>query len=176
MAAIALGAVASAMDILNPVAVGARHADFLVALADMARRAGDVAVRAPQRKLRPVMVIGLDAPPCGLAMAAIAGFAKTPFVRILRLVTIEAPSWRIAKLDILQVTADAGHCLVSIPQLEVRHCMIERLAVEQDDVRITPLVIGMTLRAFLLRRVGLAAVKPPGRLAIGGDVLVAGEA
>jgi hypothetical protein len=45
VAGYALGVVASAMHILNPVAIYARCADSLVAFADMARRARDIAMR-----------------------------------------------------------------------------------------------------------------------------------
>jgi hypothetical protein len=171
------GAVAPAMNILNLVAAGAGHADFLVALADMARRAGDVAVGAPQRKLRPVVIVGLDAPPRGFAVTAVARLAEPPLVRVAGLMAVEAPpSRRVAEFRVLRVTSAAGHRLVGLPQFEVRQGVVERLAVKQDDVRIAPLVIGMALRAFLLRRVGLAAVKPLGRQPVGGNVLVAGQA
>ena len=54
--------------------------------------------------------------------------------------------------------------------------MIEGLAVELDDVDISPLVIRMTMVAFLLRCLRIAPMKRPTGLAIGGNVLVAGHA
>jgi hypothetical protein len=107
VAGFALGAVASAMDVLNPVAIDARRANALVALTDVAGCAADVAVGVPQRKLCLVVVIRLDPLPRRLAVAVVARFAETPFVRILRLVTIEAPPRRISEFDILCVTAAA---------------------------------------------------------------------
>src|SRR6516225_642052 len=60
---LALPAVAAAMNIVDAVAIDARCADVPVAFADVAGVAGDVAVGVPQRKPRPVMVVGLHAPP-----------------------------------------------------------------------------------------------------------------
>jgi hypothetical protein len=65
---------------------------------------------------------------------------------------------------------------VGIPKLKIRRCVIKRLAVEQDDVGISAFVIGVTMGAFLFRRIRLAPVKSLGRLAIGSGVLVASQA
>ncbi len=109
------GAVPPAVDVLNAVAIDARRADALVALTDMAGRAADVAVGAPQRKLCLVVVVRLDPPPRRLAVAAVACFAETPLVRILRLVTIEAPPWRVSKFHVLCMTAVALRRPVGLP-------------------------------------------------------------
>lgn len=173
VAGLALGAVASAMDVLNPVAIDTRRANALIALTDVAGRAANVAVGAPQRKLCLVVVVRLNPPPCRLAVAAVACFTQTPFVWILRLVTIEAPPRRISEFHILCVTAAALHGPVGVPQLEIRQRVIERLAIEQDDVRVASLVVAVALRALLFRRIGLTAMKSSRRLTIGGDLLVA---
>jgi hypothetical protein len=163
VAGCALGAVLSAMDILNPMAIHARRADSLVAFANMARGARHVAVRTLQRKHGLAVVERLCATPCGLAMTIVAGLPKTPLMRIICLVTIEAASGGVAKLHILRVTAVAWHSLVGIPKLEIRRRVIKCLAVKQDDVSISTLVIGVTMGAFLFRRIGLTPVKSPGR-------------
>ena len=54
--------------------------------------------------------------------------------------------------------------------------MIKCLAVKQDDVSISTLVIGVTMSAFLFRRIRLTPVKSLGRLAIGSRFFVAGQA
>jgi len=54
--------------------------------------------------------------------------------------------------------------------------VIKYLAVKQDDVSISTLVIGVTISAFLFRRIRLTPVKSLGRLAIGSGFFVAGQA
>jgi len=54
--------------------------------------------------------------------------------------------------------------------------VIKYLAVKQDDVSISTLVIGVTISAFLFRRIRLTPVKSLGRLAIGSSFFVAGQA
>jgi hypothetical protein len=176
VARLARGSVPSGMDILNLVAVDAGCADPLVAFADMAAGARDIAVRALQRKLGLVVVESLHATPCGLAMTIVARFPQAPLMRIVRLMTIEAASGGVAELHVLCVTAVASHCLVSIPKCEIRKCVIECLAVEQEDVGISPLVIGVTASAFLFRCIGLTPVKSLDQLAVGGSFFVACQA
>src|SRR5262245_24666743 len=117
------------MDILNLVTINAHHADPVVAFAHMTRGARYIAMCTLQRKLGIVVVEGLDATPCGFAMAIVARFPETSLMRIVRLMTIEATSGGVAELSILGVTAVAWHCLVGVPKLEIRRCVIERLAV-----------------------------------------------
>jgi hypothetical protein len=97
-------------------------------------------------------------------------------MRIICLVTIEAAPGGVAKLDILCVTAVALRSLVGVPKLEIRRRVIKCLSVKQDDVSISALVIGVTMGAFLFRRIGLTPVKSLGGLAIGSDFLVACQA
>jgi hypothetical protein len=54
--------------------------------------------------------------------------------------------------------------------------VIEGLAVQLDDVGISPLVIRMTMAAFLFRCLRIAPMKPRTGLAICGNFLVAGHA
>jgi len=172
----ALGAVPSAVDVLNPVASDARCADSLVPFANMARGARDIAVRTLQRKPGLIVVERLCATPCDLAMTIVARLPKTPLMRIACLMTIEAAPGGVAKLDILRVTAVAWHGLVGIPKLEIRRRVIKCFAVKQDDVSTSTLVIGVTMGAFLFRRIRLTPVKSLGRLAIGSSFFVAGQA
>jgi hypothetical protein len=171
-----LGAVPSAVDVLNPVAIHAPGADSLVAFANMARGARDIAVRTLQRKPGLIVIKRFCAIPCDFAMTIVARWPKTPLMRIICLVTIEAAPGGVAKLDILCVTAVAWHSLVGVPKLEIRGRVIECLSVKQDDVSISALVIGVTMGAFLLRRIGLTPVKSLERLAVGSGFFVACQA
>jgi hypothetical protein len=65
---------------------------------------------------------------------------------------------------------------MSVAKREVRARVIESLEVHQDDIGISPLVIRVTMAAFLLGRSRIAAVKTLTSLAISARVLVAGEA
>jgi hypothetical protein len=176
VAGCALRAVPFAMNVLNSVTSDARCADSLVAFANMARGTRNIAVRTLQRKPGLIVIKRLCAIPCDLAMAIVARLPQTPLMRIICLVTIEAAPGGVAKLDILCVTAVALRSLVGVPKLEIRRRVIKCLSVKQDDVSISALVIGVTMGAFLFRRIGLTPVKSLGGLAIGSDFLVACQA
>ncbi len=176
MAPFAFGAVPSAVDILNLVAIHAGGSDALVAFADMAGGAHDRTMCALEPELGLVVIERLDARPCGLAMTILAGLPEASLMRIDRLVTIEAAARRVAELDGFQVTAAALHCLVCLPQLKVRKCVIERLAVQLIDVGIAPDVIRMTFDAFLFHGVRLTPMKSLGRRTVRSDFLVTSQA
>jgi len=129
-----------------------------------------------ERKLGGVVVERLDLAPFGFAVAIVAFFAKAPLMRIFRFMTVEAASGRLAKFHRWQVAPCARHRLVRVAELEIRECMIERLAVQLHDVGIASLVIGMAMVAFLLCRIWLAPMESLARRAIRGSVLVAVEA
>lgn len=84
-------------------------------------------------------------------MTIVARLPQTPFMRIVSLVAVGASFGSIAKLCRLGVAAGARHCDMGVAKPEVRHRVIEGLAVELDDVRIAPFVIRMTMVAFLFR-------------------------
>lgn len=69
------------------VAIAAHSVDPLVALADMARGARDIAVGSSQREFGFVVVVGLHPKPCGFVMTIVARLPETPFMRIDRLMT-----------------------------------------------------------------------------------------
>jgi hypothetical protein len=128
---------------------------------------------ALKAELRPVVIERPDATPCRLAMTLVAGLPKPPLVRIARLVAIEAASGRVAEFCHLRVTLAAPHGPVGVPQLEIRRCVIEGLAVELDDVGIPPHVIRMTMGAFLCPCIRLAPVESPARQPVRGYFFVA---
>src|SRR5258708_34394240 len=108
-------------------------------------------------------------------MTVIARVAQTPLMRIVCLMTIEAAPGGIAELYLLGVTAVALHGLVSVAKLEIRRCVIECLAVKQDNVGITPFVIAMTTGTFLFRCIGFTPMKSLDRLTIAGNFFVAAQ-
>ena len=173
VAGLAFAAVPSSVNILDPVAIDAHGANPLVAFADMARGANDGAMCALERELGLVVVEWFDARPCCLGMTVVARFPKATLVRIDRLVTVEATSGRVAEFHGLGMTTATLHRFVRVMQLEIRKCVIECFAVELDYVGISPFVIGVTMGAFLLRRIGLSPVKPLVCRLIGGRILVA---
>jgi hypothetical protein len=176
VAASALGAVSSGMDILNLVAIYTGGADVLVAFADMARGAGEGTMCTLERELRPVVVERFDALPCRLAVTTVAGFPKTPLMRIVRLVAVEAASGRVTELYRLRVTTAARHRFVCVPEREIRKFVIERLAVQLDDVGVSPPMICMTMAAFLFRRIRLTPMQSLTHRPVRGNVFVACKA
>jgi len=176
MASFALGAVPSAVDVLNLVAIEARGANALVALAAVAGRTRNGAMRAPERELGLVVVVRFDAAPGGLAMAVLAYFPQATLVRIIRLMAVEAAPRRIAELHRLHMTAAAQYGLMRIAQLEIRKSVIECFAIELHDVGISSLVIGVTMCALQFCRIRLSPVESLTCQPIRGDFLVACQA
>jgi hypothetical protein len=74
------------------------------------------------------------------------------------------------------VAASALHGFVRIAQLKIRKGVIESFAVELDDVGVSPLVIGVTVGAILLRGIRLPSMKSLMREPIGGGFFVACQA
>jgi hypothetical protein len=176
MAGLALCTVSSTVDVLNLVTIDACSANSLIAFAAVTRRTCNVTMRAVERELGLVVVVRFDSTPCRLAVAVLAHFAKATLVRIIRLVAVEAASGRIAKLHGLHMTTAAYHSLMRVAQLEIRKCVIERFAIQVHDVGISPLVIGVTMSALLLRCIGLSSVESPTCQLICGDFLMACQA
>jgi len=175
VAAFALSAVPSAMDILKLVAIHASGADVFVPFAAVTPEAGNRPMCSLEREFRPIVVKWLDAEPCRLGMTFVARFPQTSFMRITGLVTVEAACRGVAEPHPLRVAVAARHSDMCVAKLEVRTRVIEGLAVQLDDVGISSLVIRMTMVAFLLRRLGIAPMKRAAGLAIGRNVLVAGR-
>src|SRR5215469_992518 len=176
VAGFALRPIPPAVDVLYPVAIDAPCADILVALAGMARGARHSAMSAAKRELRLVVVERLDTTPSRLTVTTLTILPEPPFVGIARLVAVEATPRSVAELHGLHVTVGAGHLLMRLAKHEIRQRMIEGLAVEQDDIGIAPLVIGVALAALLLACIRAKPMKPPSRLTVGGDLLVTGQA
>ena len=161
VAGLAFGAVSSGVNILNPMAIDARGADPFVAFANMARGAEDGAMCALEREFGLVMIERLDTTPRRLGMTIVTCLSKASLVRIVRLVTVEAASGRVAELYILQMTAAARHGFVGIAQLEIRKGVVEGFAIELDDVGVSSLVIGMAVGAVLFCGILLSRMKSP---------------
>jgi hypothetical protein len=142
----------------------------------MAGGAGYGTMRRYKREFGPFVIEWLDAAPSLLDMTTLARFPEAAFVRIARLVTIEAAGGRGAKLRGFHMTAGAWHPGVCIPEGEIRARVVERLGVQLHDVGISPFVIGVTMGAFLLCRSRISPVKTSSGLAVGALLLVTPEA
>lgn len=176
MAGFALGAVASGMNVLQPMAGNAGHRQVLVALAGMTGRAPDILVGAVKRKLCLAVIERLDPTPAVLAVATVAFVAEALLVGIFRLVTVEAAPRRATESDLGRMAAAALHRFVAALELEVCKGVIERFPIELDNVDVSPLMVGVAVFAFLAQGISLAAMEPFPVPAIGGDVLVARKA
>lgn len=133
-------------------------------------------MRAPERELGLVVVVWFDAAPRRLTMAILAYFPEAALMGITRLMAVEAAPRGIAKLHRLQMTAAAQCGPVRLTQFEIRKGVIECLAIELHDVGISPLVIGVTMRALLLCCIRLSSVQSLVCQPIGSDFFVACQA
>ena len=172
MTGLALCAVSPAMRVLQAVACTASSGQVLVALTDMTCGTGDFGMGADQGEPRLGMIERLDAPPVFLAVAALAFLAQPAFVRVRRLVAIEALARGCSEFDRRKMAALAARRLMCSFELEVRESMIECLSIELDNVRATALVIGMACPTISFRCVGPTPVEPASLLAVGRNVLV----
>ena len=173
---LAFSAVSSGVNILNPVAIDACRADPLVTFANMARRAGNGAMCALEPELGLIVVERFDTTPYRLAVTIVARFPEPALVRIVHLMTVEAASRRVAEFYCLRVTVAALHGFVSVPQLKIRKRMIEGLAIKQDYVGVSPLMISVTMVAIQLRCIRLSSVKSLTCRSVCGRFLVARQA
>jgi hypothetical protein len=82
--------VSSSMNVLYPVASDASRHKVGIALAGVAARTGNIPVCAFEGKFGGVVVKCFDAPPCLLAVTALAFVTEPALVLITRLVTIDA--------------------------------------------------------------------------------------
>ncbi len=71
-------------------------------------------------------------------------------MRIALAVTFDAQRRRFVKRDFWRVAAAALGVFMGVDQPIIRQIMIEALAVEHHDIRVTPLVLGMTSAAFAI--------------------------
>jgi hypothetical protein len=122
------------------------------------------------------VIEGFDAAPRLLAVAAVAFLAELAFVRIVRLVTIETPPGSLAVFRAAGVATVAARSLVGLDQCEIGERMVERLAIELDDVELAPFVVGVAELAVGLRRFRVAAMEPALASPISRDLLVARKA
>jgi hypothetical protein len=164
----------AAVFILFPVAGLARRRQILVALAGMAGGACRILVSADERKSCLCVVEGLYPAPGVFGVATFALLAKLSFMRIACLVALEASRRGIAIFYFLQMTPITCHLLVRACQHELRQRMIERLAVQLNDVELPPLVVGVAMPAIVPRCTRMAPMEPATGIAIGSHFLVAG--
>ena len=97
-------------------------------------------------------------------------------MRVTRLMAVETSSRRVAEFCRLRVTTRTRHDLMGSPELEIRKCVVERLAVQLDDIDVAAEVIRMTMVAVLALGLGLTPVKSHTQRTISGSLLVARQA
>lgn len=95
---------------------------------------------------------------------------------VTRLMAVEASSRCVAELCRLRVTAGARHDPVRVPECKIRECVVERLAVQLDDIGIAAKVIRMTMVAVLALGLSLAPVKSFSQGTIRGYLFVTRQA
>ena len=144
VAVLAFGTITAGVDILDAMTSDARGRGIGIALAGMARRALDLAMRSAQRKLGGIVIERLQVQPGIVAMALLALLPELTLVRVGRLVTIKAKPRSVAKLHLLGMAITAGCGLVCALQAEIGQRMVERLAIKQNDIGAPALVIGVT--------------------------------
>ena len=90
MAVFTFFAVAAAMHILQLMAFAANRADALIAFTGMTGFAVDFLMRADQLEFRLRMIEGFDVGPDVLIVTIITFFAEPSFMRLVRLVAVDA--------------------------------------------------------------------------------------
>ena len=176
VAAVALRSVPSAVHIFDSVAVRTCRPEVLVAFVHMACGAGNGAMGLPEQEFGLLVVERFHAVPCRLGMTIVACFTQAAFVRIRRLVTVETAPGCVAELRRLGVTGGARHRRMCVPERKICKCVIEGLAVQLDDIGVSPNVIRVTMGAFLLRCTRITPVETLAGLTVGARLLVARQA
>ena len=176
VAGLALLPVAAGVLVLHGVARDAGRADAFVFLAGVTGRAGDIAMCAHQREFGLGMIERLGRPPALVAVAVLAVFAEAALVRLDGAMATDAGTRGLAELLFRRVTAVTPYRCMGAGQLEVGAHVIERFAVELDDVGAAAFVIGVAVPAIAGHRVAVATVKAACLGAIDRHLLVTVEA
>lgn len=146
------------MHIVAGVTGNAGGRRFLVALGWMTSATTDLLVIAFQRKFCGAVIEAVLFPTARV-MATAAALTERATVMIVGLVTAVTIAARRAKFLAGLMTATALQFAVFAFQWEVGRRVIEGVAIETDDIRLTTLVIGVTLFARQRRVVFELAVK-----------------
>lgn len=147
MAIAAFLAVAGSMYVIQPVAAIAFLRCIPVLVADMTTVAFQFGMLFPQDKFCFVM-IELRTSPVAFCVAVGTLFTQASLVDVILLMAGCTACGRIPVFFSLQMAKTAGcHCMRP-PERIVRDIMIKGFDTELDDIRITSLVICMTVSAF----------------------------
>ena len=114
--------------------------------------------------------------PSLLGVAVIAFLAQPALVRIVCFVTAETAPGGLAVFHALCMAAIAACSLVGTHQCEVGERMVEGLAIELNNVELTPFVLGVARLALPFRCFGVAPVESTRGLPVCSNRLVAGQA
>ncbi len=173
VARVAFLTVSGAVNILQLMTGDAALREVLVYLARMTGLAGDILMRAFQRKFRLAVIEWLRVAPFCRRMAGLAFFAESAFVAVVFLVAVKADRGRLMKRLFSRMARLAGDRLMGIDELKIRQIVIETIAVELHDVGRAALMIGVTMPTLEFERIRLAPMIACMRFTIACDVLVA---
>lgn len=175
VAAIALFAVTTPMDVVATMAGKTLHRRILIPLVRMAGGADDLFMSIDERKIGGA-VVEFALGPGGGGMAVGALLTEIALVDILLFVTIDAQAGRFAPGLVLFVAAVALDTFMRAVQGIVGLGVIEKFFVEQDDLGITALMVGMARTAGRIANLVGAAMVTLARLDVGIDFLMAVQA
>ena len=175
MAGLALGPEAALMHVLALVAVDACVRQILVALAGVTEDALHGLVRPHELEIGLIVIEGLPLAPGRVAVAALALLSERSFVRLVLLVAAHARRRGVAEFLARGMAAVAPGCRMGAGQLEVAEGVVERLGIEEHDIRSAALVVGMTVLAFDALNIRTPAVETRLAVDVPGHVLVAVE-
>ena len=172
VAAFALASKTTAMDIIAAMAGDTLHRGILVALVRVACRAQNLVMGAPEREVGGV-VIKLPLAPTGRAVTISALLTEFTLVYILLAVTVDALARCLAPGLAFRVTGDALGTAMGTVEDEVCLVVIEQFSIEQHNIGVTPLVIGMADATGGITYLRGTSVISRAGLYISGDLVVA---
>lgn len=149
VAFITFNTVTTGMYVIKPVATIAVCRRILIALTEMTAVAIQVCMLSSQAKIRSVMIKFLITP-TALVVTIQAIITKLFFVNVIFLVTINTCSRCVAVFIPTDMAGTATGPGVRPLQQKIRTFVIKRFNSQLDDIRITPLVIGVAVFACSL--------------------------
>lgn len=175
VAVLALWAVATFVYVVGAMAPDTGTGDCGVEAVVVASRTGYVRMQAGELEVRHGMI---EPPslPVALVMAVAADFTEPAFMHVFHCMARDA-GIRCITIGIVRLMAiRATRQQVRTHERKVRVVVIEGADVEVDDLRVTPLMIGMTGRALLFQSRGITPVKAPFALNVRADADMAKRA
>jgi hypothetical protein len=169
-------AISPCVFVLDGMTADARDRQILILLTHVTGRTCDFLMCANQGKFRLGMIKCFGPPPAVFSVATVARVAEASFMRVNRFVAIDAtPSCRPIRLLWLMAALAPYRPMFAL-QCEISQRMIERLAIELQNIGLTAFVVGMALLTLRLGRGVVATMKAPRILPVRRDLLMAAQA